>query len=221
MAKEDKVLGEPEGSDLNLSNDVMDLEDDGDKEDVEAFLRPQVSITENEVEMIFKFLDHYGIDTDGMTLEEAYKKYQKIQELVQEQIQVLSRGAVLDTFDRLLTHVPKGFKGEFFHDSSTSLDRARALGWQPVKSEIANQDTSTGKADGLVRVGDLVLFQLPEEEYAAKQIARERRHADRRNRRKKEQETPSQGSQGIDPMNSNLGAHPDHPIKPMSQLLGG
>jgi hypothetical protein len=155
-----------------------------------------------------------------MTPEEAFEKYERIQGLAQEQAQVLSRGATLDSFDLLLSHVPKGFKGEYIRDSPTEMDRARAMGWRPLESEEANQDSPTGKADGLVRIGDLVLFVIPDEEYAAKQIARDRRHADRRNRRKRELSRPSQGAKGVDPMGGKLGAHPDHPIRPLSELRG-
>jgi hypothetical protein len=243
MAKsnDDVILpsaAEGDGFYLNTSSPVLEMEDEGEGDEIKVedgfgpppvdedetpapiSAAPTIEITTGEYKRLIAFLEHYGIDTDGMTAEEAYDKYEKIQGLAEEQAQVLSRGATLDGFERLLGHVPKGFKGEFFHDSSTEMDRARALGWVPLKSEEANQESMTGKADGLVRLGDLVLFVIPDVDYAAKQIARERRHADRRNRRKKALNQPSQGSHGVDPMGSKLGAHPDHPIRPLSELRG-
>ena len=210
---------------LQLAKDAMELEQGGDDADLQDFSTSptRITITDNQHQQIISFLEHYGINTEGYTLEEAYAKYQRIMGLAEEQAQVLSRGAVLDTFDRLLKYVPKGFKGEFFHESRTELDRAAAMGWVPLKSEVANLDSSTGKSDGLVRVGDLVLHIIPDEDYAAKQIARERRHANNRAKRKKEQAQPSQGALGVDPLGQGLGAHPKHPLRPLSELqkVGG
>jgi hypothetical protein len=217
--KDNQILPQAAEADLDLASSNMML-DEEEGEEVSQNLRPQVTITQGQHSQIIAFLEKYGIDTDDMSPDEAVEKYNKIQGLVSEQAQVLSRGPVHDGLDRLLSHVPKGFRGEFFHDSSTDMDRARALGWVPFESKEANLKSPTGKADGLVRLGDLVLFIIPEEEYAAKQIARDIRRQTRRDRRKKEESRPSQGSAGIDPMDGKLGAHPDHPIRPLSELRG-
>jgi hypothetical protein len=251
---DEHIMGVPlediEDEVLTVESDVMDLEveDETDfafelnppkyetpqdipeevqaaEEDVTGENEPfQVVVASDEIKRIFQFLDKYGIDIEDLSPEEAITKYDKIQSLVTEQVQVLSRGAVSDMLDQLQAkYVPRGFKGEFVFytvDRTTEVDRAKAMGWIPVVSEEANRESPTGASDNTVRVGDLMLMMKPEEEYAAMQIARERRHAARRARRVAEQKAPSQVSAGVDPMGSKLAAHPKHPLKPIEQLGG-
>lgn len=201
----------------DLKSDVMFLEDD-----VESVTRERpLYATSDQHRLVEQFLQNYGIDTSDMDDEEVLNLYTRIQNLAEEQVQVLSRGAVNDTLDRLLReHVPPMFRGEFIHDSPTEIDRAKAMGWKPVVSEEANKESLTGTASNLVRCGDLVLMTMPVEQYAAMQIARDRRHAQRRARRKAEQDNPSQGALGFDPMGGRLGASPQYPIKPIKELGG-
>jgi len=169
--------------------------------------------------LVVQFLEDYGVDTSELTEEEVLNTYNKIQSLADEQVQVLSRGAVNDTLERLLReYVPKTHRGEYIHDSPTEIDRAKAMGWTPVVDEEANKDSLTPSADNFVRCGDLVLMMKPVEEYVAMNIARERRHAARRARRQREKQDPSQGAQGVDPMGGRLAASPEHPVKPIEQL---
>jgi hypothetical protein len=199
--------------------DILNLGDDVELVSLKS--KSPSSSDPDKLKQMTAFLERYGIDTSELSPEKIQEKYDKIQNLASENMQVLSRGTTLDGIDRLLSYVPKGFRGEFFRDSKPDLDRARGMGWVPLKSEEANLDSPTGKSDGLVRLGDLVLFIIPEEEYVARQIAQERRLAESRARRKRALTNPSQGAgDGIDPMGGNLGAHPDHPIKPLSELRG-
>jgi hypothetical protein len=174
-------------------------------------------VTSAEYEKVVSFLDHYGIDTDGLDEDEIFEKYEKIQRIRKEQVQVLSRGQTLDSFDRLLSFVPRGYRGYFVRETSLEIARAEALGWQLFQgtdeSQAANRSSSTGKSDGLVRLGDLILMILPEENYAALLIAKEERNRTKRLARERKRQQPEQGDETYQ-------ADPLFPIKPLDQLGG-
>lgn len=213
-ATEDKVMPDVEAAALALEEGEMVVEEEQEDQDSTP---TTITVTSEQYTSMVAFLEKYGINCGELTPGEVVKKYEKVTSLASEQAQVLSRGATLDGINHILGYVSEGFVGELFHDSSTDIARAKALGWEPVKSEEANQESPTGKSDGLLRYGDLVLFQMPEEEYAARQIARDIRHSERRARRKG---ITQAGQQTGDPMGGPREPHPDHPIRPLSELRG-
>jgi hypothetical protein len=187
-----------------------------------GFQRPVFESTDQH-KLVLKFLAKYGIDASEMSPEKAVEKYNTIVNLVNEQVQVLSKGAVNDSLERGLSMLPDGMRGEYFLNKQEETDRARALGWEPFEPE-KKIESLTDKGDGLYHVGDLVLYMRSEETYAAMLIARERRHAERRARRKRLERQPSQGGVGVDPLGELegriMGAHPDVPLRTIEQLGG-
>jgi hypothetical protein len=212
--KKDKELDEAVNT-IELEEGPVDGEGRG-------FVRPVYESTDQH-KLVLRFLEKYGIDTSEMAPETAVEKYNKIVNLVNEQVQVLSKGAVNDALDRGLSLLPDGMRGEYFLNNPEETSRARAMGWVPFEPDV-EVESLTGKSDGLFHVGDLVLYMRSEETYAAMLIARERRHAERRARRKRLTEQPSQGGVGTDPLGELegriMGAHPDVPLRTIEQLGG-
>lgn len=205
-----KAKAKEETNPINESNNLEES-----KEPKEP--KRTIKITSREFEQIVEFIEKYGVDTSNLSDEEIVEKYGKIQKIRQEQIQVLSRGYTIDAFDRILSFVPKGMKGWFVRDHDMSISRAKALGWELFRgndaSKKANLASSTGKSDGLVRLGDLVLVVTSEENYAALMIAKEERNRRRRKMREAYRKKPPQGD-------GDMAADPNFPILPMDQLGG-
>lgn len=160
---------------------------------VEEISLPERSVPQEEVDKGFALLSRLGFDIRELTTEEMIEKVEKIQAYKEATAQVLTRGQVLDTFDRVLSFVPDGQVGHFVHEDDVSVQRARSLGWTPFSSEKAKLESSTGKADGLVRVGDLILVVMEEERYAALVLNRQERINERRSRRKRKEAPAMQG----------------------------
>lgn len=157
------------------------------------------------VESAGKFLQKYGIKVSGLSDEQILSKAENILKLSQSAAQVLSRGQVLDGLERLLKFVPKGFVGEFKRERDLDIARAEALGWRVFIAEGKARESLTNSADGKLRLGDLILMIMPEDNYAAHLIAREQRKRQRSEGRDPRKVGPSQGD-------DFLGAHPDVPI---------
>lgn len=136
-----------------------------------------------EVEKGFKLLDRLNIDTTDMSVEEMIQKVEKIRTFKEVSATVLTRGQTLAGMERLLKYVPKGMVGEFKRDDPDEIARAKALGWKVFEHEEAKRDSLTGSADNKMRIGDLILCVMPEEQYAGLILSREERIADRRGRR--------------------------------------
>jgi len=156
----------------------------------------------SQLETAHKFLNKYGIRTDKLSDEQVIEKLRKIQDAKTVAAQVLSRGRVVDTIDRILDYVPEGMIGEFKRDNDLDISRAKALKWEVFIDEKAKLESATGTSDGTVKLGDLILMVIPEEIYVGTRLARADRLAERRKIRKSKERNPSQGDQvmGADPL---------------------
>ncbi len=154
----------------------------------------------SQLEMAHQFLNKYGIRTDKLSDLQVMEKLQKIQDAREVASQVLSRGRVMDTVDRILEDLPDGLVGEFKRDNDLDISRARALHWQVYIDKELAQQTLTAADDGCVRLGDLILMVIPEETYVGNRLARADRLAERRVVRKRKGK-PKQGDEimGADP----------------------
>jgi len=126
------------------------------------------------------FLDKYGIKTTDLSPKEVMDKIEKIKAAKEIAAQVLSRGRAIDGIERLLSFVPEGYIGEFKRENDMDISRAKALGFTVFESDEANLESSTGKSDGLVRLGDQLLMVIPEETYVANRLVKAERLAERR-----------------------------------------
>ncbi len=154
----------------------------------ETHVSPQV------LEDAHKFLNRYGIKTDQLTPKEVMHKIEKIQAAREVAAQVLSRGQALDGIERLLSFVPEGYVGEFKRENDMEVARARALGFEVFEDKRANLESSTGKSDGLVRLGDQILMIIREETYVAHRLAKADRLAEKRKAHDPKSATIDQGS---------------------------
>ena len=126
------------------------------------------------------FLDKYGIRTKDLSPKEVMNKIEKIKAAKEIAAQVLSRGRAIDGIERLLSFVPEGYVGEFKRENDMDIERAKALGFKVFESDEAKVESSTGKSDGLVRLGDQLLMIIPEETYVANRLVKAERLAERR-----------------------------------------
>lgn len=182
-ALKDRVNGEEEKSVEALAEEFMASEDT--PEPLSAPVGPEDHETPTHVspqvlEEAHKFLNQYGIKTEGLTPKEVMHKIEKINAAKEEAAQVLSRGQATDGIERLLSFVPEGFVGGFFRENDMDVSRARSLGFKVFEDERANVESSTGKSDGLVRLGDQILMVIPEEKYVAHRLLKAERLAERR-----------------------------------------
>lgn len=175
-------------------------------------------VSQDEINHLRIELARFGYDVANMSAQELVTTHAEIQQLADEQVEVLSKGAVNDTLALLIQdYVPKGHVGEFIHESGTEIARAKAHGW--LMAEYPPDDKQnkslTGAADNLVRCGDLVLAYMPRSKYAAMMIAKDRRLAIRRGRRQKAQ---GQDGQVSDPVGGEQAR--GLPLRPNEQLTG-
>lgn len=172
----------------------------------------EVDVSPEKVQECRMFLDRFGINESEYTDKEVIEKVRRIQKARESHAQVLSRGRTLDGLDRLLKFVPKGYVGEFKRENPEDISRAHALGFRVFKSEDAAVASSTGSADGKVRLGDCILMIIPEEEYIAAHLAKQdniqRRRTSRAPEKQVGQAVGAHGSQKIE-------ADPLVPIVPM------
>ena len=154
-----------------------------------------------------KLLNRFGIDTSKMDEDDVFAKMEKIQNYKKANVQVLSRGQVLDGFTRLLKYVPEGMRGEFKRNDSMAIDRARAMGWEVFVNEEAKKESLTGSADGRVRLGDSILMVMPEEMYIAL-------HLEKDERAKRRRQVHAQAFKGKNVVqgDGNAGADPLSPV---------
>ncbi len=171
-----------------------------------------VEVSPEKVQECRMFLDRFGIDEAKYSDQEVVEKVRRIQKARESHAQVLSRGRTLDGLDRLLKFVPDGYIGEFKRERPEDISRAHALGFRVFKSDEAAVASSTGSADGKVRLGDCILMIIPEEEYIAAHLAKQDNITHRRARRAPENQVgkpaTGHGMQGVE-------ADPLVPIVPM------
>ena len=173
----EEFMSSEEEAELESGVDILEPESapvGAEDHETTTHIAPQV------LEDAHKFLNRYGIKTEGLTPKEVMNKIEKIQAAKEEAAQVLSRGQATDGIDRLLSFVPEGFVGGFFRENDMDVSRARSLGFKVLEDERANLESSTGKSDGLVRLGDQILMIIPEEKYVAHRLAKADRLAERR-----------------------------------------
>ena len=108
------------------------------------------------------------------------EKIEKIHSAKKTVGQVLSRGRALDGIERLLSFVPRGYVGEFKRENDMDVSRAEALGFEVFISDEAKLESSTGTADGRVKLGDQILMIIPEELHVANRLIKADRLAARR-----------------------------------------
>lgn len=164
------------------------------------YIGPQV------LEEACQFLNKYGVMTDNLSPKEVMDKIKKIHAAKDVAAQVLSRGRAIDGIERILSFVPDGYIGEFKRENDIDVARARTLGFDVFKSEEAKLESSTGKADGLVRFGDQILMIIPEEMHIANRLVKADRLAERR-----KAHTRSHGSLS-DPLGDGKGANKLFPL---------
>lgn len=138
-------------------------------------------VTGNQIQAGRKFLTKFGIDASELSDKEVVEKLNKIRVARARSVEVLSRGPTIDGIELILKkHVPKGHIGEFVLERDVDVSRAKAMGWMVLVDDKAKKDTPTGKADGVVRLGDCILMTMPEEDYIANRLVKlerlERRH---------------------------------------------
>lgn len=126
------------------------------------------------------FLNRFGIRTDDLSPKEVMEKIEKIHSAKKTVGQVLSRGRALDGIERLLSFVPRGYVGEFKRENDMDVSRAEALGFEVFISDEAKVESSTGTADGRVKLGDQILMIIPEELHVANRLIKADRLAARR-----------------------------------------
>lgn len=195
----DPIAADPFDITDEVIEDDLGLEEGSIEKEVKV-LASQYSAT--QLETAHKFLNKYGIRTDKLSDEQVIGKLQKIQDAKNVAAQVLSRGRVVDTIERILDYVPDGMIGEFKRDNDLDISRAKALKWEVFVDEKAKLESATGTADGCTRLGDLILMVIPEEVYVGTRLARADRLAERRKIRKSKEKNPSQGDNimGADPL---------------------
>lgn len=154
--------------------------------------------TKEEIFTARKFLDHYGIEEKKLTDARVMEKVAKIRSATEAHAKVFSRGQVLDSIERLLDFVPDGFVGEFKRETDLDVYQAKALGWEILLSDEAKMASSTGAADGKVRLGDQVLMIMPEENYVGLRIAKEKRIQERRTARSPKKQAEAEGADKYD-----------------------
>ena len=138
---------------------------------------------DREVDQGREFLSLFGVNSDDKTDKEVIELIDKIQGIKEETAQVLSRGHVLGGIERILALVPRGFKGVLFREDKESIADAKGYGYEVFHHESAEMDSSTGTSDGIVRYGDCIVMIIPEADYIAKQLVRQRRVRKRRQAR--------------------------------------
>ena len=163
----------------------------------------QLQYDPKELNNSYQFLARYQVDTEEMDDDDVVEMCREIQAYKEENVQVLSRGRVLDGIDRLLAFVPDNFVGEFKRELDTDIARAKALGWEIFYSKDAMKASETGTGTDKVRLGDQVLMIMPRTQYIASLAAKDSRNVNRRAQRnpKVAAQTETQGF--------------DNPIKPM------
>lgn len=134
----------------------------------------KVSMSLPELEKRRLFLDKYGMNIKGVPDDEIIAVYDRVMAISNEKIQVLSRGQVLSNIERLLTFVPEGYEGQFFREKDDEIHAAEALGWRVLINDKAKLESSTGAADGKVRLGDQIIMIMPKETFIALRFARDR-----------------------------------------------
>ena len=138
---------------------------------------------EREVDQARVFLSLFGIKVDDKTDEEVIALIDQIQSVKEETAQVLSRGHVIGGIERVLSLVPRGFKGTLFREEPESISDAKIYGYEVFHHESAKVESSTGTSDGIVRYGDCILMIIPEAQYVANQLVRQKRVRKRRQAR--------------------------------------
>lgn len=127
-------------------------------------------------------LARYGIDESKLTDQEVVEKVDKINNLRAENVQVLSRGPVVDGLKRILDMVPAGLIGQFILNTPMQIQRAESLGWKVHTDKNLAQESPTPSASNHVIMGDCVLMTIPEEMYVAQLMERDARIAEKRKR---------------------------------------
>lgn len=130
-------------------------------------------LDDDEVAAANMLLLEHGISSEDLSPEEAVAKAERLQAAKARAVQVLSRGKTLDALDMALETVPKGYVGEFVREDEMSVNRKRALGYELVEASSDKRRSLHPSGDSRVRVGDVVLMQIPEEEHVAIQAARQ------------------------------------------------
>lgn len=162
-----------------------------------------------------KLLTRFNIDTKDMDEDAILEMVDKVQGYRKSNVQVLSRGRVLDGMHRLLKYVPKGMVGEYKRDDSLSIDRARAMGWELFINEEAKKESLTGSADGKVRLGDLILMVMPQEMYIALQLEK-----DERAKRRRQSHSQKFKGKNVEQGDGTVGADPLSPVFDLEAGLG-
>ena len=138
---------------------------------------------EREVDQAREFLSLFGIDVIAKTDKEVIDLIDQIQDIKEETAQVLSRGHVLGGIERVLALVPKGLKGVLFREEPESIADAKGYGYVAFHHESAEAESSTGTSDGIVRYGDCIVMVIPEAQYVANHLVRQKRVRKRRQAR--------------------------------------
>ena len=181
---EDRISGEVSIEDLQES-EINDEAPEAIPEPQEAPVGPAdykspTHVAPQVLEEAHTFLNRYGIKTDDLSPKEVMDKIEKIHSAKRTVGQVLSRGRALDGIERLLSFVPRGYVGEFKRENDMDVSRAEALGFKVFISDEAKVESSTGTADGRVKLGDQILMIIPEELHVANRLIKAERLAVRR-----------------------------------------
>ena len=187
MVSNKRILEEAELAEVHPSTEPLTAPVGAEDHETPTHIAPQV------LEEAHKFLNQYGIKTEGLTPKEVMHKLEKVHAAKEEAAQVLSRGQALDGIERLLTFVPEGYVGGFFRENDMDVKRAESLGFKVFEDERANAASSTGKSDGLVRLGDQILMIIQEEKYVAHRLVKADRLAERRKSHDPKSSTIDQG----------------------------
>lgn len=149
------------------------------------------------VEKARAWLENYGIDTEKMDDATVLQKVEIIKEATELKSEVLSRGRVLDSLDRLLGKVQPGFVGEFKRNNHTDIQLAEAMGWKVLIDSKLAKESDTPSADGRVILGDLILMVIPDTDYVAIKLAERRRRAKKREAHSAAAQIKEAAKQGI------------------------
>ena len=102
---------------------------------------------------------------DELSPQEALKKAKTLEEKKKFFVQVLSRGVVNDRLD-VKSKLPKGRKPLWIRDRDEDIQRILALGGRIEKSEDVGEAGLHGTGDNRIRVGDVILMSIAEEDYS-------------------------------------------------------
>lgn len=171
---EDRISGE-------VSDEVLEAMPEPQEAPVgPADYKSTTHVAPQVLEEAHTFLNRFGIRTDDLSPKEVMEKIEKIHSAKKTVGQVLSRGRALDGIERLLSFVPRGYVGEFKRENDMDVSRAEALGFEVFISDEAKLESSTGTADGRVKLGDQILMIIPEELHVANRLIKADRLAARR-----------------------------------------